>query len=100
MLLNLTEEKLLNDLETFGLLFETMIERNLKIYASTFDAKCYHYQDYLNREIDAVIELDDGSWVAFEIKLGANAIEAAANNLVKIKESIENDGEKALVLCV
>lgn len=40
--------------------------------------KLYHYQDYKNREIDAVVELEDGRWCAFEIKLGANQIDAAA----------------------
>ena len=39
------EEKLINDLETFGFLFEAMVERDLKIYADSFNAKCYHYQD-------------------------------------------------------
>lgn len=100
-LLNLTEDKLINDLKTFGFLFEAMVERDLKIYASSFDAKSYHYQDYQNREIDHVIELEDGSWCAFEIKLGVNAIEEAANNLVKIKEAIEKENGKApKVLCV
>lgn len=100
-LLNLTEDKLINDLKTFGFLFEAMVERDLKIYASSFDAKSYHYQDYQNREIDHVIELEDGSWCAFEIKLGTNEIEEAANNLIKIKESIEKENGKApKVLCV
>lgn len=100
-LLNLTEEKLINDLETFGLLFEAMVERDLKIYASTFNAKCYHYQDYQNREIDSIIELENGDWCAFEIKLGANQIEKAANSLTAIKESIEKEnGKSPSVLCV
>ena len=100
-LLNLTEEKLLNDLETFGFLFEAMVERDLKIYAESFDAKCYHYQDYLNREIDSVIELEDGTWCAFEIKLGVNAIADAAENLIKIRDSIrEENGKEPSVLCV
>ena len=49
----------------------------------------------MNREIDAVIELEDGNWCAFEIKLGVHQIDAAALNLLKIKESIENDNGKA-----
>ena len=100
-ILNLSEEKMINDLETFGFLFEAMVERDLKIYANSFNAKNYHYQDYSNREIDHVIELEDGSWCAFEIKLGANAIEAAAQNLIKIRNSIiENGGIAPKVLCV
>lgn len=100
-LLGLTEEKLIGDLETFGLLFEAMVERDLKIYASTFDANYYHYQDYLNREIDAVIELEDGSWCAFEIKLGVNAIDKAAENLIKIRDGIKKEnGNYPKILCV
>lgn len=100
-LLNLTVDKMVGDLETFGFLFEALVERDLKIYASTFNAKCYHYQDYLNREIDTVIELEDGQWCAIEIKLGANQIDAAANNLVKIKNSIaKENGKVPKILCV
>lgn len=101
-LLNIKEEeKLINDLETFGFLFEAMVERDLKIYADSFNAKCYHYQDYKNREIDSVIELENGDWCAFEIKLGANKIDEAAKNLLRLKEEIEKEnGKVPLVLCV
>lgn len=100
-LLNLTEEKLINDLETFGFLFEAMVARDLKIYANSFDAQVFHYQDYLNREIDFVIELEDGNWCCFEVKLGANAIDNAAKNLIKIKDSIKKENGKApSILCV
>lgn len=100
-ILNLTEEKLINDLETFGFLFEAMVERDLKIYADAIDAKCYHYQDYLNREVDSVIEFNDGSWCAIEIKLGVNAIDKAAEGLVKLRDSIIQDkGIVPKVLCV
>ena len=100
-ILNLTVEKMINDLELFGFLFEAMVERDLKIYADSFGGKCYHYQDYQEREVDSVIELDDDNWCCFEIKLGANAIEAAANNLVKLRDSIkEAGGNYPKVLCV
>ena len=101
-LLNIKEEnKLINDLETFGFLFEAMVERDLKIYADSFNAKCYHYQDYQNREIDSIIELENGEWCAFEIKLGANQIEKAAKSLVEFKKQIEKEnGKTPSVLCV
>ena len=101
-LLKATPEKLLNDLETLGFLFEALCERDLKIYAESFSAKLYHYQDYKNREIDAVIEMVDGRWAAFEIKLGANQIDAAAANLIKIRDEIaaEDDGVPPSMLCV
>ena len=73
----------------------------MKIYAESFGAHLYHYQDYNNKEIDAVIELDDGRWCAFEIKLGANKIEEAAQSLLEIKHSIEKEkGIAPSVLCV
>ena len=77
-LLKATPERLVSDLNTFGFMFEAMCERDLRIYAESFNAKLFHYQDYKNREIDAVVELDDGRWCAFEIKLGANQISSVS----------------------
>ena len=101
-LLNIKEEdKLINDLKTFGFLFEAMVERDLKVYADSFNAKCYHYQDYQDKEIDCIIELENGEWCAFEIKLGANQIEKAANDLLNLKRQIEDErGKVPSVLCV
>lgn len=91
-LLNATPEMLLNDLNTLGFLFEALCERDLKIYAESFDADLYHYQDYNNNEMDAVIAMPDGKWCGFEIKLGANQIDMAAENLIKIKNEIKANG--------
>lgn len=101
-LLNATPDSLMADLNTLGFLFEALCERDLRIYAEAFGGNLYHYQDYRGKEIDAVIELADGNWAAFEIKLGANQIDTAAENLLKIKQSIENDpkGKPPVVLCV
>ena len=102
-LLNATPEKLIGDLETFGFLFESLCVRDLKIYAESFGASLYHYQDYAGNEIDAVIELQDGGWCGIEIKLGANKIEEAAANLLHIRDEVVKDGSKApsalIVLC-
>lgn len=100
-LLKATPDKLIGDLETFGFLFEALVERDLKIYAESFGANLYHYQDYNNKEIDAVVELKDGKWCAFEIKLGANQIDKAATELVALRNDIEKNGGVApSVLCV
>ena len=101
-LLKATPASLLGDLETLGFLFEALCERDLRIYAESFGAQLYHYQDYRNQEIDAVVELPDGRWCAFEIKLGANQIDAAAENLLEIKKQFEADpkGKPPAVLCV
>ena len=100
-LLKATPEKLIGDLETFGFLFEALCERDLKIYAESFGAQLYHYQDYAGNEMDAVIELPDGGWCGIEIKLGANKIEEAAMNLLRIRNEIIKDGGKQpSALCV
>ena len=100
-LLDITPEKLMNDLETFGFMFEALCERDLKIYAESFGAKVYHYQDYNDKEIDTVIELSNGDWCAFEIKLGANQIDKAAKSLIELKNDMIAKGDKfPKVLCV
>lgn len=101
-LLKATPESLLGDLETLGFLFEALCERDLKIYAESFGASLFHYQDYHNQEIDAVVELPDGSWAAFEIKLGSNQIDIAAENLLRIQKEIAKDakGRPPRILCV
>ncbi len=91
-LLNVTPKSLLGDPHTFGFLFEALVERDLAVYAESFGGKLFHYQDYDNHEIDAVIELPDQRWCAFEIKLGSNQEEEAAENLLKIKRKFEADG--------
>ena len=100
-LLNVSKDMLINDLNTLGFLFEALCERDLRIYAESFNAKLYHYQDYDGNEIDSVIELVNGDWVAIEIKLGNNQIDEAASVLIKIRNKIINDGGKQpKVLCI
>ena len=100
-LLNITADKLLSDLNTFGFMFESLVERDLAIYAQAFGGILYHYQDYKNNEIDAVIELENGEWCAFEIKIGAKKIDEGAKNLIKTRNSIiENGGKAPKILCV
>lgn len=83
-------------------MFEALCERDLKIYAESFSVNLFHYQDYKNQEIDAVVELVDGRWCAFEIKLGANQIDKAAENLIQIRDQIkaEKKGNPPSILCV
>lgn len=88
-ILKATPEMLLNDLNTFGFLFEALCERDLRIYSESFGGQLSHYQDYNGREADAVVEMPDGNWTAIEIKLGAHQIDGAAESLLKIKKNIE-----------
>lgn len=100
-MLKLTPKKLMNDLNTFGFMFEAMVERDLSIYAQSLNAKLFHYQDYRNNEIDAVIELEDGNWCAIEIKLGLNKVEEGSKNLIKVcKDIVDNGGKEPIMKCV
>lgn len=90
-LLMLTPDSLMSDLRTFGFLFESLAEHDLSIYAEALGGNLYHYQDYDNKEIDAVLQLPDGRWGAFEIKLGISEINSAAENLLKLERKIRED---------
>lgn len=100
--LGITPERMLGDLETAGFMFEALCERDLRIYAEADDSALYHYQDYAGKEIDAVVEFRNGEWIAFEIKLGANQIDAAAENLISVRNSIaeEKSGKPPKAMCV
>jgi len=101
-LLKMKPAALMNDLSTLGFLFESLCVRDLLVYADAIDARLFHYRDYKGREVDAVLELDDGSWCAFEIKLGANQIDAAAANLIALRDAIaaEPGGKPPVVSAV
>ena len=90
-LLNMIVDKCVNDVLTFGFFFEAMVV-DLRIYAEANNWNLYYYQDYDGNEFDAVVEFEDGSYVAFEIKLGANQIEEAANDLIKVINTIKKKG--------
>ena len=99
-ILNITPEKLLNDLETFGLYFEALCERDLKIYAESIGAKLYHYRESdTGLEVDAIVEIADGEYGAIEIKLGANKEEEAAASLKKFYEVAEVKPKFMCIIC-
>ena len=98
--LEATPEMLLGDLHTFGFLFEALCEHDLRLYAEANGGQLFHYRDEKDNEIDAVVELPDGRWGAFEIKLGANQIDAAAKELLKMKDIMEKEGKAPEILCV
>lgn len=89
--LGISINDLLNDANTFGLFFEDMAIRDLKIYADTINGVVKHYRDKNGLEVDAIIHLDDGRWGAIEIKLGSkDGILEGEKNLLKL-ESLIND---------
>lgn len=81
---------LLNDLETMGLLFETLCVRDLRVYAEANDGNVYHYRDKTGLECDTVVHLRNGSYGLIEIKLGGETrIEEGAANLNALAEKID-----------
>ncbi len=94
--LGLGPNDLMNDLETFGLLFETMCIRDLRVYADASGGSVYHYRDKSGLECDAVIHLRNGSYGLVEIKIGGeNAIEHGALTLKTLASKIDTDKMKA-----
>ena len=95
--LGVMPEDLLADLESFGLFFEDMAVRDLKVYAGTMGGEVKHYRDNAGLECDAVIHLENGQWGAIEIKLGGDElIEAGAASLKRLKTKLaEKSDEKA-----
>ena len=88
--LGLGPKDLLNDLNTFGLLFETMCIRDLRVYADAIDGQVYHYRDASGLECDAVIHLRNGRYGLIEIKLGGGKlIEEGAEVLKKLEARID-----------
>jgi len=84
-----TPERLLKDLNLLGLLFESMVVRDLRVYTQSSDARLKHYHDNTGLEIDIIVEAVDGRWAAFEVKLGTGYIEQGAANLLTFAERID-----------
>ena len=86
--LRATDASLKADLNTFGLLFESMVVRDLRVYAQRLGGEVFHYRDQTGLEVDAVIDTGD-RWAAFEIKLGVGQIDRAARQLLTFSERVD-----------
>lgn len=87
--LNIGPEDMMNDLDSFGLLFEDMAVRDLNVYANYLGGEVRHYRDNAGLECDAVVHLDNGQWGAIEIKLGGeDLIEAGAQSLKLLRDKV------------
>ena len=96
--LDLTVSKLMNDLNTFGLLFESLVERDLRIYGEYLDAHLFHFRDNVSGdEVDAILEFADGSYGAFEIKLSHDGIDDAKKSLTKFYNNVS---KKPKFMCI
>ena len=93
--LGLGPNDLINDLNTFGLIFESLCVRDLRVYAESINGNVYHYRDASDLECDAVIHLRDGSYGLIEIKLGGDKlINEGSESLLKLKNKIDTDKMK------
>ena len=84
-------DHLMSDIAWFGLVFESMVVRDLRVYAQANDARVYHYRDNTGLEVDAIVDAGMGRWAAFEIKLGTTRVEAAARSLLKFANRVDTD---------
>ena len=93
--LGIGPEDLINDLNTFGLVFETLCIRDLRVYVESINGNVYHYRDSSSLECDAVIHLRNGSYGLVEIKLGGDKlIDEGAKNLIKMQNKIDTEKMK------
>lgn len=95
--LGLSIDKLLADLNYFGLLFESLVIHDLRVYADAGGGKVYHYRDSSGTEVDAIVEYADGTWGAFEVKLGVGGVEEATSNLKALADKINTERVKSPV---
>ena len=87
---NTIANDLINALNTFGLIFETLAVRDLRVYAESLNGKVYHYRDKNNLECDAVVHLRNGSYGLIEVKLGGyELIKEGAESLKALSDKID-----------
>lgn len=87
--LGASPERLLRDLSFMGFLYESLVIRDLRIYAQSIDGRALHYRDNTGLEVDAIVETRDGRWSAFEIKLGSGLIDDGAASLLKFAARVD-----------
>ncbi len=98
--LNAEPKRLLGDLRWMGFLFESMVIRDLRVLSARLGGTLFHYHDNTGLEADAIIELPDGEWAAFEIKLGSApaVVDAAAAALIRLRDRVAGKPPRALAV--
>jgi len=91
---------LLSDVLYMGNLFESLVLRDMRIYAQRAGARVYHYRDSYDNEADIIVQSSDGAWVAFEVKLGFGQIDAAVASLHKFRKAVDESGLQCLGVIV
>ena len=97
-MLDLTIPKLIDDLNTFGLMFESLVQRDLRIYIECLNGNIYHFRDNVTGlEVDSILEFENGDYAAIEIKLGFNQVEKAKENLIRFSQNMD---KKPKFMCI
>lgn len=96
--LNASPTRLLREIAWMGFLFESLVVRDLRVHAQSLDGRLFHYRDSNGLEADAIIELPDGTWSAFEIKLGSHPsiVDEAAASLLDLRSLVAGPEPVAL----
>ena len=89
-LLRASPQRLLAEPKTLGLLFESLVVRDLRVYSEPLGAEVFHYRDDTGLEIDAIVERHDGAWIAAEVKISpaAEVVDGAAASLLRLRDKI------------
>lgn len=100
--LRATPDSLLRDLHLLGFLFESLVVRDLRVYAQAADAQVLQYRDSTGLEVDAIVQAADGRWAAFEVKLGVGRVDQGAASLLRFARQIDIDrcGEPAALAVI
>lgn len=99
-LLNLNYDKMISDLNTFCFLFESLVERDLRIYSKYNNGELRHFRNNVSGlEIDSIVINEEGEYGAIEIKLGSNQIEEAKTNLLKFYEKVDKKPKFMCIIC-
>ena len=93
--LGASPDRLMADLKLLGVLFESLVYRDLCVYARACDASVYHYRDNTGLEVDMVVEDRGGAWCAFEVKLGIGQTDDAARTLLKFRDRLDTENTGA-----
>jgi predicted AAA+ superfamily ATPase len=84
-------ERLLADLNAMGFLFESLVVRDLRVLSQPLRGEVLHYRDSDGHEVDAIVQLADGRWAGFEVKLGAAQSDRAAASLTRFASLVDTD---------
>lgn len=95
-------DRLLQNLHFFGQLFESLVVRDLRVFSQRLDGEVFHYRDNYGLEVDAIVQLADGRWGAFEVKLGPGQVDEGAASLLRFVEGIdtERSGEPSILAVI